>query len=413
MNAKPKIGYFVPEFPAQTHAFFWRELQALKKIGLEVDLISTKKPSERLISHSWAKEAISLTTYLFPPRVIVIFRAVVFIVFAGFSKWRQLVAAIFGAETVGIKGRVRHGILAIFGAVLSERSRDQGWCHIHVHSCADSANIARYAHLLSGLSYSLTLHGHLHIYGLNQREKWKNAAFCIAVADVLMEEVESKLNGYLPPIFKKAPMGVNTMFFYRHTLYAPWCSGETCKVVSCGRLNPGKRHDDTIRAVSLLKKKGIDINLRIAGEDDTPGSATRTHLEQLIQQLSLTQNVSLLGAISEKQVRSELEAAHLFVISSEEEALPVAIMEAMAMGVPLVATRVGGVPELVEHGKNGLMVKPFLPEEIAEAMEMLLLDPKLTKKMSVASQKKIEASFHERISAETIASLLKATGVLQ
>jgi glycosyltransferase involved in cell wall biosynthesis len=166
-----------------------------------------------------------------------------------------------------------------------------------------------------------------------------------------------------------------------------------------------------IRAVALLKEKGIGATLRIAGEDDSSNGQTRIFLEELIGKMSLSENVMLMGAVSEQKICRELEKAHVFVLASREEALGVATMEAMAVGVPVVATGVGGVPELVGHGKTGLLVAPGKPQEIAEAIETVITDSKLARNFSAASQKKIAACFHERISAETISESLKAAHV--
>jgi glycosyltransferase involved in cell wall biosynthesis len=412
MDTEFKIGYFVPEFPAQTHAFFWREVQALKKIGIITDLVSTKKPLEKLVSHEWARRAMDRTTYLFPPTTPMVMKALFFLLIPGVTRWRRVMAAVMGAEAAGVKGRIRHLALAFWGAILAQRSRESGWRHVHVHSCADSANVARYAHLWSGGSYSLTLHGHLSYFGPNQMEKWRHAAFSIVVADSLIREVSQKPWGRLPRCVKKAPMGVDVKMFRRKSPYKPWEPGELCRIFSCGRLNPGKRHADVIRAVALLKGKGIKATLRIAGEDDSPGGQTRRDLERLVGQLSLHENVTLVGAVTEKQVIRELEEAHIFVLASQEEALPVAIMEAMAVGVPVVATAVGGVPELVEHGKTGVLISPRKPGDIAGAIAALIADSELTRSISVVSRKKIEKSFHDGKSAETIAQCLRHTGVM-
>ena len=412
MDTKFKIGYFVPEFPAQTHAFFWRELQALNRIGISADLVSTKKPPEKLVSHEWAQHAMERTTYLYPPAISQVLKAIFFLLIPGVFKWGQVIAAIRRAEAEGIKGRIRHLGLAFCGAILARRSREAGWRHVHVHSCADSANIALYAYLLSGITYSLTLHGNLSFYGPNQGEKWKHAAFCIVVADSLIRDVEHQPWGHLPRLIKKAPMGVDTKTFCRSSSYAPWKPGERCRVFSCGRLNPGKRQTDVVEAVRLLKSRGIEVALRIAGEDDSPGGRTRFSLEQQVAQSSLDENVILLGAVSELQVCRELENAHVFVLASMEEALGVATMEAMAVGVPVVATRVGGVPELVEHGKTGLLIAPGKPLDIATAIETILSDSKLSRSISAASRKRIEMFFHEGKSAEAIMQCLRNTGVI-
>ena len=63
------IGYLIPEFPGQTHIFFWREIQELRQLGVQPDLVSTRPPDQRIQSHEWSRQAVAQTTYLFPPTV--------------------------------------------------------------------------------------------------------------------------------------------------------------------------------------------------------------------------------------------------------------------------------------------------------------------------------------------------------
>ena len=406
MGKKIKIGYFVPEFPAQTHAFFWREIQALKEIGISVDLISTKKPPQKLISHEWAELAMEQTTYLFPPQVTLFFKALFIFVIAGFKKWRQVILTVLRAETNGIKERIRHMALAVWGVILAQRSKDAGWRHVHVHSCADSANIAMYSHIITGLTYSLTLHGPLDYYGLNQNEKWKHCSFGIGVTNALLEELKDKLKTDLPNVLKKAPMGVDTGAFSRTKPYVPWKSG-VCRLFSCARLNEGKRHDDVIEAVSQLNQNGIPTVLRIAGEDDSSTGQIRKQLTELIRKYGLEENVFLLGAISEAAVKKELLDAHFFVLGSSYEAIGVATMEAMAMGVPVIVTDVGGVSELVRDGIDGAMVEPGHPEQISSAIMTLLKAPERALMLSIAGRERIGALFCSNISANIIADCLR------
>src|SRR5262249_30234532 len=152
-----------------------------------------------------------------------------------------------------------------------------------------------------------------------------------------------------PSVLDIAPMGVDVSGFHRGIPYAPWEGGGPLSVFSCGRLNPCKGHADLIRAVQLVAGRGIDARLTIAGEDETGGDGYHRTLASLIEALGVGDRVQLLGAVSESRVRAELEQAHVFALASLAEPLGVAIMEAMAMSVPVVVTGAGGVPELVDR----------------------------------------------------------------
>jgi colanic acid/amylovoran biosynthesis glycosyltransferase len=189
-------------------------------------------------------------------------------------------------------------------------------------------------------------------------------------------------------------------------LIIPWESG-LCRLISCGRLNPVKGHKDLIETVAILRQRGFDVRLQIAGEDEQGGTGYRQELEKVIQDKAMSEYVELLGAVSEAQVRAGLEAANVFALASLNEGIPVAVMEAMAMEMPVVVTDVGGTSELVDDGVDAILVQPENPEEMADAIVKVLQDKELARRLSQESRKKIVAKFHHRISAEALAGCLE------
>lgn len=405
-----KIGYFIPEFPSQTHAFFWREREALRGLGVQGELVSTRRPRPGLVSHSWAREAMAETVYLFPAGLDGMLRGAGEFLRAGGEGRRRWLNALRTAEAPP-GGRGRMLALALLGAQLGGVAGRAGWSHVHVHSCADSANIAMFASMLSGLSYSLTLHGPLEHYGGNQRQKWSNARFALVVTQTLRREVGSLLGGHLPEVVEVAPMGVDLAAFVRGEPYRAWDGCGPLRVFSCGRLNPGKGHHDVIRAIAKVRGSGLDARLRIAGEDDSHDGGYRKMLTRLIEELGLGGCVELPGAVSQEDVRAELERSHVFCLGSHNEAIGVATMEAMAMEVPVVVTRVGGVPELVTDGEHGVLVEAEAPDAMAEAVLRVALDPVLARALGTAGRRRIAESFHSGVSAMAIASCLRRTCV--
>jgi colanic acid/amylovoran biosynthesis glycosyltransferase len=402
-----RIGYLVPEFPGQTHAFFWREIDALRSFGLELDLVSTRPPLRALVNHRWAQQAIDETDYLTPLRPDHFASLLSELRRSGRAGVRRCVASMRRAEDLDWKRRLRFWALAVAGARLADLGRRRGWNHVHAHSCADAAQVALFAHLLSGVSYSLTLHGGLEDYGPNQREKWRHAAFATVITRRLRHEVEQVLDGSLPARVEVAPMGVQPELFQRSEPYRPWPGSGPLSIFSCGRLNPAKGHNTLIGAVAHLRKGGLDARLTIAGEDEAGGAGYRAVLERDIVLRGLHGSVALLGAVSEDRIRFELEAAHVFALASREEPLGVAIMEAMAMGVPIVATRSGGVPELVDDGVDGLLVGAESEEAMARALDRIARDGELASRIASAGRHKIEAEFSADRSAAILAGCLE------
>ncbi|MFL0800973.1 MAG: glycosyltransferase family 4 protein [Agarilytica sp.] len=402
-----KIGFLIPEFPIQTHAFFIREREELKKLGVDTVLISTRRPDGQagLAAHAWAEAAAKETTYLFPLGITTLIHAVLTIILAGPCAWWKSAKAIFGASDMTIAERLKMPVMMMTGAYLKRFCQVQQLDHVHVHSCANAANVAMFARIFNGPTYSLTLHGPMQDYGTNQANKWKYAAYCIVITQDLMDEVNTKLAHITIPPTYLAPMGVNITDFKRSNTYNVAQQGETIKLISCGRLNYVKAHDDLIRVVAKLQEKGIDAELKICGAMDAPSQAVNYDQEliSLADELKVKARIHLLGSVSESRVKEELEHAHFFCLASLKEPLGVATMEAMAMEIPAIVTRSPGVSEMVESDIDGVLVEPRSPDEFVAAIINLIEKPELAKAIARQGREKIVLKFHSGVSAKKIA----------
>jgi glycosyltransferase involved in cell wall biosynthesis len=404
-----RIGYLIPQFPGQTHSFFWRERQALKDLGIETCLISTSSPPPGIISHDWSRQAQSETAYLVPLSFKEIWYALLVTIKAGPIAWLRCIQVIVKADDVPIRQKLRLFALLPVVAKLVWLSEVQGWTHVHVHSCASSADIALFASMLSNISYSLTQHGPaFDTYGPNQAQKWRYSSFGIFVSDVLLQDVSKQIGNSLPQNVSVATMGVNLDEFSPSQRYTPWQEYLPCQFFTIGRLNPVKAHEDLIEAVALLVEKGFDAHLKIAGEDEEGGKGYRLQIEQTILEKGMVDRVQLLGAIDEDAMRQHLGATHVFALASLNEGTSVAIMEAMAMELPVVVTAVGGTPKLVTNGENGLLVEPRNPKAMADAIAKVLMDAQLAVNLGKAARQTIASKYHHRRSAEVLAGFLQS-----
>ncbi len=407
LSMTTRIGYFIPEFPGQTHIFFWRERQVLAEFDIEADWLSTVCPPREIISQTWAVQAQENTTYLFPIGMKDFVGACTEIFKAGLAKWLHCLAVIMNVQDMYLLEKFRLLPMIFMGGKLAWLARTKGWSHVHVHSCANSANIAMFASIISGLTYSLALHGPtLETYGPNQKQKWEYASFALIVSERLFKNIKHKLSEVLPKQLAVAPVAVNPDEMRRCSPYTPWKIGSLLQIYSCGRLNPVKGHKYLIEALQLLRNHGFDARLKIAGEDEKGGKGYRKEIEQIIQEKGLSQYIELLGAVSAEKNRENIEKAHIFALASLDEGISVAAMEAMAMEMPVIVTDVGGMSELVDDQVNAILVQPEKPEEIADAIVKVLNDKEFALSLSHQSRKKITEKFHHRRSAETLAQYL-------
>ena len=393
MTRPLRIGYLVPQFPGQTHIFFWREIRALETMGHEVHILSTRKPPSRLIAHDWSQDAMARTTYLG--------RAHPGLALAGLARLGPRGLPLWIArEGFGFAGDAAMALPA--AEALLNHTRRIGLDHVHAHSCGRAALIAAFARRAGGAPYSLTLHGPLSDYGPGQRFKWRGAAFATVITQKLLDEAHETLGGDLPDRVVIRPMGVDTEILRRAAPYTPPGKGRPMRIFSCARLNVVKGHQDMMMAVRQLLDQGVDVRLDIAGEDDAGGTGFRLELEAHLRRLHLQDHVKLLGALDAGAVKCKLEEAHLFVLASWHEPLGVAYMEAMAMGVPVIGTEAGGVTELIENGRTGRLVAPKKPVELARAIRDLAGDPDTLRRFSVAGRAHVEAHFRAALGAETL-----------
>jgi colanic acid/amylovoran biosynthesis glycosyltransferase len=385
------LGYLVPQFPGQTHIFFWREIADLEHLGAVPHLLSTRPPPPGLVSHDWSDAAIARTTYLGRPTpghaLTGLLRA----------PWSDILRERQGGEFL------KDVLICLPAArALIAECRARGIGHVHAHSCGRAALICALARLMGGPSYSLTLHGALSDYGPGQGFKWRHASFATIITHRLMAEMRDVLGPDLPADVMVQPMGVDTEDFKRDTPYLPPAPGAPLRLFSCGRLHRVKGHQDLLSALRLLLDRGIDVQLDIAGEDDAGGTGYRAELQAHLEALGLGAHARLLGAISGAEVRRHLLAADVFVLASWHEPLGVAYMEAMACGVPTIGTDAGGVRELIDPGESGLLVSPKSPQVLAEAIATLADDPALCARLSEAGRARVVQDFRSSQGAETL-----------
>lgn len=156
----------------------------------------------------------------------------------------------------------------------------------------------------------------------------------------------------------------------------------------------------------LLRDRGADARLNIAGEDDGGGNGYRAVLEERINALGLSTHVNLLGAVSETEVIRQLRDAHIFVLASWSEPLGVALMEAMSCEVPTIGTRAGGVTELITDGVDGILVPPREPVALSEAILGLLDNPAQARQLGKAGRQRIISHFGAEKSARTLIEMI-------
>lgn len=398
-----RLGYLVPEFPGQTHIFFWREIAELKQMGVDVHLLSTRRPDASIISHSWSEEAMSDTRYLvqlglmdalmaFAKLPVIARKEVRDAAFAhGFSSFKDILLCV----ALGVK--------------LLRECAASGIDHVHVHSCGRAALIAAMANRIGGLNYSITLHGPLQDYGSLQAFKWRYAQFATIITEKLKAEVLDELAGNLPRRLIVQSMGVDIDRLSRSAPYEPYSAPGPVKIFCCGRLHVVKGHQVLIDAAAQLKQRGVEVEIKIAGQDENQGEGYKRVLDEQIERLGLADQVCLLGAIDELEVKQNILDAHMFVLASMHEPLGVAYMEAMSCEVPTIGTDAGGVRELIDNGEDGILVPPNDADALANAIQAVAEDSDRALELGKKGRAKIVSKFSSAAGAAALKEAIFGT----
>jgi glycosyltransferase involved in cell wall biosynthesis len=173
------------------------------------------------------------------------------------------------------------------------------------------------------------------------------------------------------------------------------------EIISVGRLSAEKGQAGLLQAFATLSNDRPDAALVIVG-DGPEGAALRA----MAARLGIADRVTFTGRLSEPDTLRRIAAAHVLVLPSFMEGLPIVLMEAMAAGTPVVASRVAGIPELVDDGRNGLLFTPSKWDELAGCMRRLLDDDALRERFAEQGRVTIESEFDIRRSAEILRALL-------
>ncbi len=380
-----KLGILIPEFPTQTHVFFWREIQALRSLGVDVHILSTRHPRDAC-PHRFAEEAKAQTHYLFPPQAGSILSILG-------PKALRRGAAYIRELSGGVASKAHAAGLLLAAAELVDYARQQRLDHLHVHSCADAAHVAAMAYLIGGPRYSLHLHGDLEVYGADHALKMRHATFVAAAARPMQQQLIDRLG--LPPARSHTMwMGVDT------TLFCPPSVRKRMgplRLLTVARLQQMKGHAHALAALRMALDQGANVSYSIVG-----AGPDQRRIETAIGELGLGDRVRMLGSLDEQEIRELLRASDVFILPSFGlgEAFPVAVMEAMSSGLPVISSIIGGTPDMITNGVDGILVPQKDDSALAQAIRRLDENEELRTRLGSAARRRAVEMFDYRSRAQ-------------
>ncbi|HEX4734157.1 MAG TPA: glycosyltransferase [Thermoleophilaceae bacterium] len=382
------MAYLVSRYPAISHAFVQREVLALRDAGVEVHTFALRRAGDSDVL-SVVDEAERDATYAIQP-----------------VRWGRLLAdharalatrpgayakTLSRALRLGIGARGLVWQLFYFAEAIAvwAEMRRRGLQHVHVHFANPAADVAMLATEFGGgdWRWSLTLHGPAEFFevrGNRLPEKLTSAAFVACASDWSRSQAMSLVPAHVWPRFTVVRGGVDPAEW---RAAAPE-SHTRLEVLNVGRLAPVKGQALLIDAIARLRDDGIDAHARIVGD-----GPERDTLQRRIDELALRDAVELTGPVGQDRIRELYAQADVFCLPSFREGLPFVLIEALAMELGVVATRIMGIPELVEDGESGLLVAPGRVEELAAALAELARDPERRRRLGAGGRATVERDY--------------------
>ena len=289
--------------------------------------------------------------------------------------------------------------------ILADYLHRQGAVHLHNHFGDSSGSLTMIASEMSGIPFSITLHGptiffEMHWWRLDA--KVARAAFIACISHFCRSQAMLFSDQAHWPKLRIVHCGVTPARYgptRQGTAPRPVFSGHVCFV---GRLDAVKGVPLLLEAFAANHPRHPQARLTIAGD-----GPARAALEVQVRLLGLTGSVRFTGYLDETAVAALLQEADMLVLPSFAEGLPVVLMEALASHIPVIATQVAGVSELVQDGVSGFIVPPGDVETLALRLDRLLSDPELCAAMGQAGRAKVEAEFDIRTEVDKLAALFK------
>jgi glycosyltransferase involved in cell wall biosynthesis len=268
--------------------------------------------------------------------------------------------------------------------------------HFHAHFAHSPTSVAFFASLLSGIPFSFTAHAK-DIYTTDPaqlREKMAHARFVVTCTEYNRRYL-TRISGADAPAIYRVYHGIDVdLFSTRNTGALP---SPPYRILTVCRLTAKKGLPTVFKALGILRDRGLRFHHTLIGDGDA-----RESLKNLLRDLGLEPLSRWMGTQPHDEVIRQYRQADLFVLGCEiaangdRDGIPNVCVESMAMGVPVVATRVSAIPELIENGKTGLLVDPGDPGALADAMIKALTDADLRQEMIAAGRDRVSLDFHNR-----------------
>lgn len=407
--------YVVRSWPRLSQTFVLNEVLALERRGVELAIFSLVDSGETVV-HPRVAEVRAPVAVLTSPRA------------GALARWRAhrtVLAAAPGRYLATLWSTLRRPSLAegygscsarqcfdhavtVAAGVIGMRRAGHPPDHLHAHFAHDPALVGLLAARLTGLSFSFTGHARdlLQIPSAALTARALAASALVTCCEANADHIRATVPASARPRVLVVHHGVDLAQF--HPATPEGGTDLPPLLLSVGRLVEKKGYDDLLHALSGLRSTGTPFRCLVYGD-----GPLRSRLLSLRDELGLQDQVALLGACEHQQVVAALASAQVFALmprttaDGDRDGIPNVLVEAMACAVPVVSTRVGGIPELVRHEHNGLLAAPGDVPAVTAALYRLLRDAPLRDRLGWAARSTVEDDYDVAVAARVLEGVFR------
>lgn len=393
-----RIGYVLKVYPRFSETFVVTEILAREAAGADLRIYAMRPTTDARFHPELARVKAPVTWVPRPTNAN--------------RFWQQVTASIKDPEILANFAAILPELTELEasdvaqGVALAQKAKADGITHLHAHFASLAGRMAWVASKLTGIPYTVTTHAK-DIFHESVNPVWLRR-ICGDAAQVL---AISRFNeGYLQRVLTGT--GANLVLLYnalelsRFEYMKPSLPTGKLKIAAVGRFVPKKGFRELLDAATILAERGVDFSLTLGGDGEL-----EEELRQKVEQLGLTEQVTMPGPLTQEEVRQLLRSNHVFVApcvpadDGNMDGLPTVVLEAMACGAPVITTAVTGLPEVVHDGETGLLLEPGDVPALADALASIARGDVDTPALAEAARKLIEQNFDSTLQAQTLNAL--------
>jgi colanic acid/amylovoran biosynthesis glycosyltransferase len=399
-----KVAYIMSRFPKLTETFILYEMLAMQKQGIEVEIYPLLRERAEVM-HAEAKQFVEAAYYQ-PFISLPIIRANLDFLLRKPRLYLRTLWDLLRANWGSFKFFT--GAIGIFPKVVlfAHQMKAAGINHVHAHFASHPAAAGFIIHRLVGIPYSFTAHGSdLHRDRHMLCEKVAEAEVVVAISEYNRGLILSACQGNYRDKVTIIHCGVDTDVFQSRSQETPHEKGENPFMILCiGTLHEVKGQAYLIEACHKLLERRVDFVCHFVGD-----GPDRRSLMALAEQAGIAEKIRFHGRLTREEIARLLQDADVLAAPSvptrdgRREGIPVVLMEAMGSSVPVIASNISGIPELVEDKVTGLLVPPRDATSLTNALECYFADPDLRRRLGQAGREKVVRDFDLNKNAENLA----------